>query len=356
MFEAILAQHIIEHTTTAILWFDETVQLRAINPAAETLLEISAKQAYGLELGVLIPQANFNSVQQVLTKRTPLIEHNKRLTLMNGRTITVNCSTTPIHETHFANHILMELTCIDQHLRIAREENLLSQQQAVKNVVRGLAHEIKNPLGGLRGAAQLLERELPNEDLREYTRIIIGEADRLQTLLNRMLGSRTLRDKQYVNIHEILVHVQQLILSEWGEILSITCDFDPSIPELWANADQLLQALLNILQNAAQAVEGKGNISLSTRIQRQMTLGHHRYKLIVRIDIIDDGPGIPLTITDQIFYPLVTGRLEGTGLGLPIAQSLINQHNGLIECTSRPGETIFTLWLPVIPCPKESQI
>jgi len=145
----------------------------------------------------------------------------------------------------------------------------------------------------------------------------------------------------------VLVHVQQLILSEWGQQLIIECDFDPSIPEIWADADQLLQALLNIMQNAAQAVEGKGNITLSTRIHRQMTLGNHRHKLVVRIDIIDNGPGIPLQITDHLFYPLVTGRPQGTGLGLPIAQSLINHHYGLIEYTSRPGKTVFTLWLPV---------
>ena len=346
MLKATLAQNLIEHLTTAILWFDDTLRLQIINPAAETLLEMSNKQAYRLELKALLPD-DITIIQQVIIRRIPLIEHNKRINLTNGRTITVNCSITPINETNFTNHILIELTQVDQHLRITREENLISQQQALRNVIRGMAHEIKNPLGGLRGAAQLLERELPNDTLREYTRIIIGEADRLQTLLNRMLGSHTLNHKKYVNIHEILAHVQQLILSEWGDELAIECDFDPSIPELWADADQLLQAVLNIMQNSAQAVEGKGEIILSTRIHRRMTLGHHRYKLVVRVDIIDNGPGIPLKMTDQIFYPLVTGRPEGTGLGLPIAQSLINNHDGLIEFTSRPGKTVFTIWLPV---------
>lgn len=348
MLQATLAQHILEHLTTAVLWFDDHLRLQAINPAAETLLEISAKQACGLELDALIPQASCATIRDVLTKRVPLIEHNRRLTLGSGRTITVNYSVMPLNDVSFINHVLVELIRVDQHLRIAREENLLFQQQALRNMIRGLAHEIKNPLGGLRGAAQLLERELPNEHLREYTRIIIDEADRLQTLLNRMLVPSTLSHKKYVNIHEVLVHVQQLISSECGNHLTMDCDFDPSIPELWADSDQLVQAVLNIMRNAAQAVKNTGKITLSTRIYRQMILGNQRYKLVIRVDITDDGPGIPPQMIDQIFYPLVTGRPGGTGLGLSIAQSLINTHHGLIECTSRPGKTVFTLWLPVL--------
>jgi two-component system nitrogen regulation sensor histidine kinase GlnL len=269
------------------------------------------------------------------------------LHLSGARSITVDCSIVPLSDEKQLVNVLIELVQVDQHIRISREENMLIQQQAARNVVRGLAHEIKNPLGGLRGTAQLLERELSEERLREYTHIIIREADRLQTLLNRMLGPSTISNKRWMNVHEILVQVRQLTLSEVGDQIEIDCDFDPSIPDVWADSDQLTQAILNIMRNAAQAMEGKGKIKIQTRIRRQMSLGNRRYRLVVRIDIIDNGPGVPSHLLDQIFYPLVTGRAEGTGLGLSIAQTLINQHGGLIECSSQTGETIFTLWLPV---------
>jgi two-component system nitrogen regulation sensor histidine kinase GlnL len=259
----------------------------------------------------------------------------------------VDCSITPVHDAELAQGVLIELIQIDQHLRITREENLLLQQQTVRNIIRGLAHEIKNPLGGIRGAAQLLARELTSDQHREYTDIIISEADRLQSLLNRMLVPNSLPHKRWTNIHRVLMRVSQLITSEVGTELEMFCDFDPSIPELLADADQLLQAVLNVVRNAVQAIGGKGVIKMRTRVQRQITLGRKRHKLVIRIDIIDHGPGIPANIIDQVFYPLVTSRAEGSGLGLSIAQSLINQHQGLIECSSQPGETIFTLWLPV---------
>jgi len=345
-----LSQHIFEHLTTAVLWFDQELRLRLINQSAEVLLSISAKQACGLKLEVLIPQPDIytKTLRWVLAKQSYMIERNVRLHLATGHTITVDCSITPVNDTRFSQGVLIELIQVDQHLRIAREENLLLQQQTMRNIIRELAHEIKNPLGGIRGAAQLLERELINEQHREYTDIIISEADRLQALLNRMLIPNSLPHKKWTNIHRVLMRVSQLILSEVGTELETHFDFDPSIPELLADSDQLLQAVLNIVRNAVQATGGKGMIKMRTRVQRQVTLGGKRHKLVIRIDIIDDGPGIPANIMDRIFYPLVTSRAEGTGLGLSIAQSLVNQHQGLIECTSQPGETIFTLWLPVV--------
>lgn len=350
MIQATLAQQILEHLTTAVLWFDDTLHLQVINSAAETLLEISAKQAYGLHVDTLWPDDNLchEAVHQVLKKRCPIIERSVRMHLIGARSLTVDCSVTPVNDhRREIKFILVELIQVDQQLRFTREENILLQQQAARKVIRGLAHEIKNPLGGLRGAAQLLERELSSTELREYTQIIIGEADRLKNLLNRMLGPTVSLHKNQVNIHEILMRVRQLILSETGEGIHIECDFDPSIPNLFADADQLIQAILNVMRNAVQAMEGKGMILLCTRIHRQMTLGNKRYKLVVRLDITDNGPGIPIEILDQIFYPLITGRADGIGLGLSIAQSLVNQHGGLIECRSEPGETVFTLWLPV---------
>jgi len=236
---------------------------------------------------------------------------------------------------------------VDHHMRITREENLLAQHNAARAVVRGLAHEIKNPLGGLRGAAQLLERELSDESLKEYTSIIIGEADRLQNLLNRMLGPNTVPHKRPINIHQVLERVRGVVLAEVPVGVEIIRDYDPSIPDFNADPDQLIQALLNIVRNAVQAIDGSGEITLRTRVQRQFTIGQHRYKLAARVDVIDNGPGIPADMLESIFYPMVTTRPEGTGLGLSIAQSLVQQHDGLIECTSRPGRTVFTVLLPL---------
>jgi len=344
-----LAQQILDNLTTAVLWFDDQFQLFSINSSAETLLETSAKQAHGLPIQQVLAHEKLTPeiLSQIVAKRCSLIERGLRLHFLGARTIAVDCIVTPVFETA-QQYLLVELIQVDQHIRITREENLLLQQQAARNVIRGLAHEIKNPLGGLRGAAQLLERELPNAQLREYTDIIIEEADRLQSLLNRMLQPNVASHKRITNIHQVLIRVRQLLLSELGESLSILSDFDPSIPEFNADPDQLIQAILNIMRNAAQAMDGRGKILISTRIHRQMTLGNKRHKLLLRINIKDNGPGVPDDILDQIFYPLVTGRAEGTGLGLSIAQSLVNQHDGIVECDSIPGKTIFTLWLPVL--------
>lgn len=349
MIPTTIAQSILEHLTTAVLWFDSDLFLQALNPAAENLLEMSAKHATGLKIEAVLPDDTLchKTLPWVLTRHYPMIERNLALRLSNVRTITVDCTITPVSDNQQIQHILVELKQIDQQLRMTREENLLLQQQTVRNMIRGLAHEIKNPLGGLRGAAQLLERELPSDQLREYTHIIIGEADRLQTLVNRMLVPTGLAHKQWINIHQVLMRVQQLLLSENHEGLHIECDFDPSIPELFADADQLLQAVLNIMRNAMQALENTGTITVRTRVCRQKTLGNKHHKLVIRLDIIDNGPGIPPQMIDQIFYPLVTGRVGGTGLGLSIAQTLVNQQGGLVECSSRPGKTVLTLWLPV---------
>jgi two-component system nitrogen regulation sensor histidine kinase GlnL len=242
---------------------------------------------------------------------------------------------------------IVELQQIDRHLRIRREERLLTQQALTRDVVRGLAHEIKNPLGGLRGAAQLLQSELHSQELREYTQVIIQEADRLQELVNRMLGPNRRPTYAAVNIHNVLERVRKLVLAESGERINVRRDYDPSIPELQADSDQLIQAMLNVIRNAVRAISDTGNITLRTRVHRNLTIANQRNRLTVEINIIDDGPGIPSEIADTLFLPMVTAGTGGIGLGLSIAQSLINQHQGLIECRSREGETVFTIYLPI---------
>ena len=243
--------------------------------------------------------------------------------------------------------VLMELHQVDRQLRITREEHLISQHQATQALIRGLAHEIKNPLGGLRGAAQLLEQELPDRSLREYTRIIIDEADRLRKLVDRMLGPSRMPKEQQVNIHQVLEHVRGLILAESPAGPTLIRDYDPSVPELTADPDRLIQAFINVLRNACAAAGQNGKIRICTRVLRQFTIGHKRHKLVLRVEIEDDGPGISKNLKERIFFPMVSGKPEGTGLGLSIAQELVNQHGGLIECETHPGSTQFFIYLPL---------
>jgi two-component system nitrogen regulation sensor histidine kinase GlnL len=261
--------------------------------------------------------------------------------------VTVDITALPVSDANQPGRLLLELSQVDRQLRITREEGLLAQSYATRSLIRGLAHEIKNPLGGLRGAAQLLERELHNEELKEYTQIIISEADRLQSLMNQMLGPNVLPNKRMINVHEALERVRQVVGAELPASVVIRRDYDPSIPELQADLDQLIQAVMNLVRNAAQAVGESGVIILRTRSLRQYTIGHTLHKLVARIDVIDNGPGIPEEMQGGLFLPMVTGRADGTGLGLPIAQSLINSNGGLIEWESRPGHTQFTVLLPI---------
>ncbi|AHK80473.1 histidine kinase [Ectothiorhodospira haloalkaliphila] len=344
-----LHRHLLENLTTAILVADERLRLHFMNPAAEMLMEISLNRVRGLPMGDLFREDEtlLVSLQQSLNTGHPFTERERLLALHFEREVTVDITVSPISEPGSPRRLLIELVQVDRQLRITREEQLLNQQSASRALLRGLAHEIKNPLGGLRGAAQLLERELPDPELQEYTRIIIGEADRLQNLVNRMLGPNNLPQRQHQNIHKALEHVRNLVSVEAPEGVLICTDYDPSIPDVNADQDMLIQSILNIVRNAVQAVGEEGVVRLRSRVLRQYTIGQVRHKLVALIQVIDHGPGISEEVRERIFFPMVSGRDGGTGLGLSIAQSLINQHGGLIECTSRPGQTVFSLLLPV---------
>jgi two-component system nitrogen regulation sensor histidine kinase GlnL len=246
---------------------------------------------------------------------------------------------------------------MEQQLKMAREERMLVQQQANTELLRNLAHEIRNPLGGLRGAAQLLEHELPQASLREYTQVIIKEADRLQLLMDRLLVPHRVPKYEPTNIHEVLERVRSLLLAETPSGLSkdkaitVRRDYDTSLPELIGDREKLIQAVLNIARNAVQAMQAHGQknaeIIFRTRAERQVTLAKKRYRVGIKLQIIDNGPGIPAEIRDRIFYPLVSGREGGSGLGLTLAQTFITQHHGMVECESEPGRTCFTILLPI---------
>jgi two-component system nitrogen regulation sensor histidine kinase GlnL len=247
--------------------------------------------------------------------------------------------------------LLAELRPIEQQLRQAREERLYSEQQSNRELIRNLAHEIKNPLGGLRGSAQLLEHELDRAELREYTQVIIKEADRLQALMDRLLTPHRQPRVERLSIHVVLERVRSLVLAEFArEAVHIECDYDPSLPDLEGDKEQLIQAVLNVVRNAAQAVAGSGRsgrITLRTRAIRQVTLLRQRHRLALELQVIDDGPGVPEDIREKIFNPLVSGRDGGSGLGLSLAQTFVHYHRGVIECDSRPGRTVFRIVLPL---------
>jgi two-component system nitrogen regulation sensor histidine kinase GlnL len=340
---------ILENLATAVLLFDEGPRLCLANPAAEALIGASARKILGLTPSELFPDAGFwlSLFSHALEARRPFSERELELGRPGTESLTVDCTVTPILEGLEVSGLLVEMVPVDRHRRLAREEHILAQHQTVNTLLRGLAHEIRNPLGGLRGAAQLLERELPDPALREYTHVIIGEADRLQNLLDRLLGPRTVPQKRLVNIHRVAERVCTLVKAEAPSGICIRCDYDPSIPDIIADPDMLIQAMLNIARNAVQALGEGGTIQVRTRVQRQVTIGQKFHRLALRLDVVDNGPGIPPDLVDRIFYPMVSGRPDGTGLGLSIAQSLIQQHGGLIHCTSNAGETVMTILLPL---------
>jgi len=333
---------LLESLNTSVVLLDDGLLVQYLNPAAENLLAISKRQvknAYWPEL-IQVGNGLEERLRLALRGQCPYTEHELEI-VASGVKKTVSCTVSLFND----RELLVELVQIDQQLRVDREEQLMLQHQATRELLRGLAHEIKNPLGGLRGAAQLLEQELDDAGFREYTQVIIGEADRLRNLVDRMLGPKTLPRKRLVNIHEVLERVCTLMEAEADIRLEIVREYDPSIPDLLADPDLLEQAILNIVRNAAQA--GASQVCLTTRVQSQLTIGHNTFKMVAQIDIIDDGSGIDAEMKEKIFYPMVTGRAEGTGLGLSIAQTLVNEHQGLIECKSEPGSTVFTVLLPL---------
>ncbi len=350
-FSRLPAFALLEHLSVAVLWLDETLALVYLNPAAESLLGTSVRQARGVPVRTILPGeiVLLEHVQHSLDRGHPCTLREISLHVA-GRDVVVDCVISPLQDPVLGKGLLVEMMDIDRHLRIAREEHLLAQQQATRSLLRGLAHEIKNPLGGLRGAAQLLDAELDNPEQREYTEVILREADRLRDLVDRMIGSPVLPKKTMLNIHEVLEHVRRLVaMDNKQSALRLVTRYDPSIPELYASADLLIQAVLNIVRNAVQVMDDQpdAQVILRTRVMRQFTIGNIRHRLVARIDIEDNGPGIPPELQDTLFLPMVSGRKGGIGLGLSISQSLIAQHSGLIEFTSQPGKTVFTILLPL---------
>jgi len=336
--------------STGALVLDADDRVLYVNPAAETLLGVSGALLVGDAADHVFERSPElrAAIRTARSEQETVIEYELDVAVSGHPPIRLGCSVSPLDTPPHA--VLIEMRAVDPHLRIARLEQARLQQEASRDLLRNLAHEIKNPLGGIRGAAQLLEYELPRESLREYTQVIIKESDRLQSLMERLLTPHRMPRFGAVNIHEVLERVRSLILAETPSVV-LRRDYDVSLPEIRADAEQLIQATLNIARNAVQAMQGyghgQGEIAFRTRVARQITLESRRYRLGLRVEIIDNGPGIPEEIREQIFYPLVSGREGGSGLGLAVAQTLIAQNHGTIDCESRPGHTVFSIFLPL---------
>ncbi len=344
-------QRILDHLNTCVLLVDRRHVIHYLNAAAETLLGVSRNQIAGRTISELLrdPCELASIIDRALDTWQPYARRELSLqSIGSTEDLIVDCAVSPFEDQGDSATVLLEITDATQHQRISRETALINQVGGSRLMVRQLAHEIKNPLGGLRGAAQLLERQLNDASMREYTSIIISEADRLKALVDSLLGPGHAPHKEQINVHELLQHVRQLLMADAPDIL-IDRDYDPSLPMLELDRNQLIQAILNIGRNAVQAMQGMqntGRLIIHTRALTGVSIGTRRHRLVASIQFEDNGPGVPEHLQDTLFYPFVTGRAEGTGLGLAIAQDLVSRHGGLIEFESRPGRTVFTLLLP----------
>ena len=349
-------KNILDSLTTAVLVLKDGLRVEYLNPAAESLFETSITRSLGSPINDILVDSE-DALKTLYASADTGRSYTRReaeFVLASGSRLTVDYSVTSANLD--PAELIIEIQPRDRLLRISREEDIISQQETTRILVRGMAHEIKNPLGGIRGAAQLLDRELDSGDQREYTQVIIAEADRLRSLVDRMLGPNKAPKMAATNIHEVLERVRTLLEAESRGRLSFHRNYDPSIPEFPGDKEQLIQAFLNIARNAMEAAfenqpENQDSepptITFRTRALRQFTIGHRRHRLVCRVDVIDNGPGIPPDLLQNVFYPMISGRASGTGLGLSITQSIIGQHHGLVECESEPGRTDFIIFLPL---------
>ncbi len=343
--------NLLDALATAVILLDRQIRVVELNAAAQSLIATSETKVRGHPLAEVLPSAGklVEAARRALDEGRTFIERDLALCSSNLKDATVDCAITPVwNGAGVPEFVVIEMNDAQRHQRIQTEGNLLMQNDVTSTLLRALAHEIKNPLGGIRGAAQLLERELEDRKQEEYTQVIIGEADRLRLLVDRMLGPLEESHKAALNIHDVIEHVRQLAEAEREYSVECERDYDPSLPAIYADRDQLIQAFLNLVRNAMQAVKtDTGTITLRTRVARQFTIRSTLHRLVVLAQVIDSGPGVDPEIASSIFFPLVSGRPNGAGLGLPIAQTLVHRQGGLISFESEPGHTEFSVWLPV---------
>ena len=339
---------ILDTLNSSILRVDGEGFIYYANAAAEALFESSATSLVGRRFDALLSQQEPSSILTRLKLDViAFTEHEATITLANGKSIIADYSIYPFELQPTDGEILVEIRPLERQAQFAQDELNQLQKQASQQLARGLAHEINNPLGGIRGAAQLLQRALDRPEWSEYTEVIINEVDRLQSLTSNMLGPENPLQCAPVNILEILEHIRKIILAADPDHINVHRDYDPSIPELTADRDMLIQAFLNIARNAVQAIDGNGDITFKTRVARQYTIGQITHPLVMQIDITDSGRGIPQQLGETIFLPMITDKAEGSGLGLPIAQEIISRHGGAIHLQSSDSGTTFSTLLPL---------
>lgn len=338
-------QLVLDSMETSVVLMDKDQRVTSINVSAEALLERSRKRIEGRRFSEIGNVPGLDSLLEGACKEcNRVVRRESTLNLASGKSVTVNLSITPLGD----GELLMEMRQIDRHLDISQSEQLLAEHSATRKLLRGLAHEIKNPLGGIRGAAQLLAQQYPDNGVSEFTQIIIREADRLRTLIDRMVGPQNLPRPELINLHSAVEHVYKLVTAEVSDSINVVRDYDPSIPDIVFDKDQLIQAVLNITRNAIESIgDDSGTVILRTRILRHYNLGNTRHPLIAQISIIDTGPGIPEGLQSEVFFPMVTSKPTGTGLGLSITQSIVQHNKGLVKFSSRPGHTCFEILVPI---------
>lgn len=341
------SQHLASQMVTALVVLDQNLAIQYLNSAAEAMFSRSLNRLHNQPFLEIFNHCSITPerLRQIITTGQDFTDSEVVLEFIENqhKTLEVTASVMFYND---EKHVLLECTQIDKQKEISAEVFQEQQWEAARDLIKGLAHEIKNPLGGLRGAAQLLHREL-NNDQQEFTTMIIEQADRLTNLVDRLLGPNQMPVLEMHNIHEVMEKVFQLVSMDNEKGIKLIRDYDPSIPDMEIDTEKLQQTLLNIIRNATQVLDENGQITLKTRIATNQTINGEHVRLAVKLSIIDNGPGIPPHIQDTIFYPMVSGRADGTGLGLSIAQTLIHQHQGKLSCHSYPGHTQFNILLPL---------
>lgn len=343
---------LLDSLSTAIVTVNGQLEITYANDTAQSLLERSRNQLLQRKITdlFLADTLNVSRIQHAFNTTQDFSESEVQLALTGGRYLLADVTFSCI-ELAQGRNVLVEIRQVDQQKRITQENQQWAQQQAARHLIRGLAHEIKNPLGGIRGAAQLLEKELGNAQLQEFTQMIIEQSDRLRNLVDRLLGPNALPNFAWMNLHKAVENIRTLADADASHRFQIKRDYDPSIPDLYIDKDMIQQAVLNMVRNSVQAMAEanteQGQIVIMTRVERKVTIQGKRYPLCAKIKIIDNGPGIPAELKDTLFYPMISSKQDGSGLGLSIAQTLIDHHRGKIDVESWPGHTEFIIYLPI---------
>ena len=341
---------ILNGLSISVLLITPDFEILRVNQATQTLCQCGASKLEGNSITTVFlnPLELVSALRRSIIEERPFTERDLQLHAKGVGSVTVDCHISPLFDSEGkVSFLVLELSRLDRYQRISRSGRVEMDNDLTQELLNGLAHEIKHPLGGIRGAAQLLDGEI-GETFREYTQVIIRETDRLKCLVDDMFGPRGESRKTSLNIHDVLEHVRLIVTAEKEGSFEINSDYDPSIPELHADRDHLIQAFLNVVRNSCQAVDSiSGKIMIKTRIRRKYTILEKTHRLVVEVQVVDNGPGVPKELGKNIFFPLISGKSSGSGLGLPIAQSLVRRHGGIIDFNCSFGETVFSVWLPL---------